>query len=160
MTRKNTEPLGDYLKNRIAVGDTECWEWTASRNKGGYGQAICWLKTHGTILAHRLSYIHFKGPIPVGHDICHTCDNPSCINPDHLWDGTPKENMRDMIRKGRSGKRKGHGAVPEEKYGEIKQKYASGVSIGKLAAEYGVKYDAIFYVCVTLDKRAKESSVS
>lgn len=51
--------------------------------------------------AHRLAFEVYKGPIPTGKDVCHHCDNPPCIEPAHLWDGTAKENLEDMVAKGR-----------------------------------------------------------
>lgn len=68
--------------------------------KNGYGYI-------GRFLAHRVVYEGAFGPIPKGMFICHKCDNPSCINIDHLFMGTPKDNTRDMIRKGRTNPRKG-----------------------------------------------------
>jgi hypothetical protein len=77
-----------------------CWLWTGSVTKsGGYGQ----LSVNGKpVRAHRFIYELLHGPIPVGMRVCHTCDNPPCVRPDHLFLGTPKDNTHDMIRKGRN----------------------------------------------------------
>jgi len=81
-----------------------CWIWNGSVFHNGYGQFHLnnkKIKIH--IRAHRFSYILFKGKIPHNKCVCHSCDNPSCVNPDHLWIGTHKENAVDRVRKGRSG---------------------------------------------------------
>lgn len=78
-----------------------CWTWTGATNKDGYGQINSRNATR-RILAHRLSWmIHFGG-IPSGLFVCHACDNPPCVRPDHLFVGTAMDNMRDMIKKGRA----------------------------------------------------------
>ena len=79
-----------------------CWIWEGIFSHNGYGR---FRLTGGyRIPAHRFSYEIFKGKIPEGLLVLHYCDNPSCVNPDHLWSGTAKENMHDMHKKGRGPK--------------------------------------------------------
>lgn len=75
-----------------------CWIYNGFRNVWGYGR----IKSNGeNTLTHRLSYIHHNGEIPKGMLVCHKCDNPSCINPMHLFLGSNTDNIRDSIKKGR-----------------------------------------------------------
>lgn len=79
-------------------GDNECWEWKAGRDKDGYGQfSVGYVGTR----AHRFSFLLHHGDIPRGMKVCHTCDNPPCANPKHLWLGTADDNNKDMKNKGR-----------------------------------------------------------
>jgi hypothetical protein len=78
-----------------------CWIWTGYR-KPGYRQGYGEVRMDGrTQRAHRVAWKLINGPIPLGLFVLHHCDNPSCVNPDHLWLGTQKENMRDSRIKGR-----------------------------------------------------------
>jgi HNH endonuclease len=94
----------------------ECWEWTGKVGKNGYGTVVKaenGKKMH--LLAHRESYKIFKGEIPTSLNVCHTCDNRKCINPDHLWIGTAKDNIQDAILKGRMKKTTGYKHTEENK---------------------------------------------
>ena len=95
-------PTRFWLK--VAKSDG-CWEWTAGRSTGGYGQFKLYINgRHRTINAHRAGWLLFKGPIPDGMEVCHRCDNPPCVRLDHLFLGTISDNARDMVAKGRHDK--------------------------------------------------------
>lgn len=79
-----------------------CWEWRAALNSAGYGvMASAPGRGAKTVKAHRYSWQMHRGPIPKGMFVCHRCDNPKCVRPDHLFLGTSGDNHSDMVRKGR-----------------------------------------------------------
>lgn len=85
---------------KVAKRDGDgCWEWTANRNNRGYG--LFAVSRGQTRSAHRVSYEMANGPIPDGLYVCHSCDNPPCVRPSHLWLGTNSQNMLDAVKKGR-----------------------------------------------------------
>jgi len=89
-------------RTSIPEPNSGCWIWVAGVWRGRRGLLYGYASFQGrTRLAHRASYEAFKGPIPDGLCVCHACDNTLCVNPDHLWLGTQRDNMRDMTRKGR-----------------------------------------------------------
>jgi len=78
-----------------------CWMWTASVDGGGYGQ-LRWLgRKHSPIKAHRFSFLVENGEIEMGLEVCHSCDNPRCVRPSHLFLGSHQQNMNDAAKKGR-----------------------------------------------------------
>lgn len=94
---KRNKALSRFWK-KVSKTD-HCWIWLGAHNRCGYGMFLVEQgKTRG---AHRWIYEQTYGPIPKDQDICHRCDNRSCVNPAHLWSGTAKENLRDMCLKGR-----------------------------------------------------------
>ena len=112
-----------YLErfNQKVEKTDSCWLWTGAKASNGYG---CMSYNGKSTSAHRLSYLLHKGDIPEGLIICHTCDIPHCVNPDHLWVGTYTQNSHDMLKKNRQGEnmrvkthcRKGHLFTPENTY--------------------------------------------
>lgn len=86
--------------------NTGCWLWAGKLDRDGYGHMhICLDGKWTTTPAHRGMWQLRHGPMPSGKLACHSCDTPSCVNPDHIWPGSPRENTHDCIAKGRSGTR-------------------------------------------------------
>jgi len=124
------------LSNSASADERGCWNWQGYRDKKGYGRCE---DASGEVLAHRLSYMEFVGPIPSGLHILHSCDNPSCINPGHLRAGTNDDNMADRVERDRSHKPKGvlncKAKLTDD---DVRTIRASGLSRAELSLIYGV----------------------
>lgn len=145
----------DYFNKRyMPEPNSGCWLWTGFVNEDGYG-IFCTgsyrAKTRRHIKAHRLAYEIFCGPIPDGKLVCHTCDTPSCVNPDHLFIGSWADNVADMVRKGRNkpggkphpGAKNGNSKLTEADVEAIRQLHKPGARKGPgssatLAKQFGV----------------------
>lgn len=98
---RDTKPIPVHIRFWSYVNKSnECWAWTGSTDEHGYGRISLYVGS-SPLKAHRLSYEMRNGPIPEGMVIRHKCDNPNCVNPDHLEIGTQKDNARDMVERGR-----------------------------------------------------------
>lgn len=95
-----SRPISDRFWEKVQRQDVGCWLWTAARNKDGYGSFNLGMGC-GTYLAHRVAWVLSTGEAPNGLEVCHRCDNPACVRPDHLFLGTHTDNVRDCVTKGR-----------------------------------------------------------
>lgn len=124
-----------------------CWNWLGRIKLDGYADVYY----EGRLqVAHRVSYKVHVGDIPAGMFVCHRCDNRRCVNPAHLFLGTHRENMADMVRKGRQSKARGEHAaaskLTSEKVVAIREGKAAGETVYALAERYGVTHHAIYAV--------------
>ncbi len=129
-------------------GPDACWPWTGVKLRGGYGaiRAVHRGRSRG-LKAHRVAFMLANGEVQDDLMVLHSCDNRVCCNPDHLFQGTHLDNMRDMDRKGRRrgepphrrGERANGARLTEAKVREIRDRYAvGGTTHRKLALRYGV----------------------
>lgn len=128
----------DKFWNKVVKTGT-CWIWRGYKLKSGYG-TVKRVRLHPRpLLAHRYAFYLYHGKFP-DNNCCHTCDNPSCVNPNHLFDATQKDNVKDMIIKGRGlrGSRVGTSKLTEEDVADIKKCLSKGVPQSKIAFMYGV----------------------
>jgi hypothetical protein len=122
----------------------ECWEWQAHRKRSGYGQFT--VAKGDFHVASRVSAA-LREPVPAGTHVCHTCDNPPCVNPAHLFVGTPSENILDSVSKGRANRARGVDH-PDSRLTERDVKYIRTLPrryglIAELARRFGVSDTAI-----------------
>jgi hypothetical protein len=122
------------VMGKVSVGQSGCWEWTAHKDANGYGGIGFSGKKK---LAHRVMYELRNGPIPDGACVCHSCDNPACVNPDHLFLGSHAENMADMASKGRAPKGETHVAAKLTEADVLAIRAETGTQ-QEIAAKYGI----------------------
>lgn len=132
-----TRPLADRFWEKVQRTEDGCWPWTGATYPFGYG-AIG--RGHMRVeAAHRVSWELHHGPIPAGLKVLHRCDNPPCVNPEHLFLGTQADNMRDKQLKGRARKR-----LTTAQVVDILARHTE--SHAALAREYGVTRQAVYWV--------------
>lgn len=124
-------------KVRVNHEDTNaCWHWIGAGKGNGYGSFV-W--DGNATQAHRAAYMLFRGEIPEGHDVCHSCDNRSCVNPDHLFTGTRKRNMEDCAAKGRTtGFHRKH--LKEFQVQEVRRRLNTGLTARQVSKQMGIAY--------------------
>lgn len=128
-----------------------CWLWSGSPTPGGYSQVQVGTRRgqQRPHSGHRISYEHFKGPVPEGMVVRHKCDVRLCVNPDHLEIGTRRDNVQDAKDRGRHAKGEDfrRAKLNERSVKEIRLRYAAGETQPALAKEFGVTQSAVNAVC-------------
>lgn len=131
-----------------------CWEWKGPIAKGGYPVMSC-KRALGSDRGHQASWIIYNGPIPKPMHVCHSCDNPICTNPQHLWLGTFRQNNDDKIAKGRQAKNipphkkgsdNGSSKLNERQVTEIKILLTKGYTSYRLGKDFGVSKTTILRI--------------
>ncbi len=145
-------PIEDRFHEKYEIDAVSgCWNWTAFTSTHGYG--MIWFNKKNS-LAHRVSWMIHNGDIPkkrgIGsHGVCvlHRCDNPKCVNPDHLFLGTHQDNMNDMLNKGRDitfeGEKHGMAKLKIEDVRRIRVLLNSGPTLQEIADEFNVALSTV-----------------
>lgn len=140
----------NFWDNVVKQDGDGCWEWKSAYLGKGYGS---WRPTpgHRPLGAHRVAYELTYGPIPAGPPrlcVCHRCDNPPCVRPDHLFLGTYQDNLDDMVAKGRAlGARNARSRLTDAQVAEILVAYAAGgATMKELGASYGVTWGTVRFI--------------
>ena len=150
-TRCHGQSLQARFLGKVRKTET-CWEWIGAKmGKGlayGYGKIGEGGHRGKSLYAHRLAYELFVGPIPEGMRVLHHCDNPGCVNPQHLFLGTQADNLEDMTMKGRRarGEHQGAAKLTQEQVQEIRERYqahSSEFGSTALGRRYGVSHSII-----------------
>lgn len=137
------QELMDRFDAKISKDVSGCWLWTGAKSKAGYGQ-IRATRKRLTLYAHRVAVERWKGQVPDGMEVCHSCDVRNCVNPDHMFFGTRADNLRDMRKKDRHirGERTCNAVLRDAAVREIRRK-AGRVSNRSIAVSLGVCHTTI-----------------
>lgn len=129
-----------FMQKVALIPFHSCWEWTGTRFNSGYGRFFD--RHFKTQLAHRIAYQIFKGEVLDNLIVMHSCDNKTCVNPQHLFSGTNKDNTQDMISKGRKypqlGSTNPQSSLDETQVLKIRAEYNAGAVQQQLAVKFGV----------------------
>jgi len=128
-------PIEDRIKNKFKVDpNNNCWIWQGFKDKDGYGSIIINQKMNKP---HRVMWEIHNGPIPEGINVLHKCDNPPCVNPDHLFLGSQKDNIQDCIKKDRfvRGEKNGRAKLTKNKVIKI---YYDNRKYAEIAKDFSV----------------------
>jgi hypothetical protein len=150
----------DRLMKKVEKRQDGCWIWNGAKTgntERAYGVISIKSVRVAPMLVHRVVYESRFGPVPDGLDVCHSCDNRLCVNPDHLWTGTRKQNMQDCASKGRHWSQTGKYSPPkgsshpmarinEDDVVEIRKLHSSGKSMAEIGRAFGVTKTSVWQI--------------
>jgi len=144
----NTQIIRFWAKVRVK-SPTDCWPWDASLNSNGYGR----FRVHPhNFIASRVAYRISHGSIPRGMEICHSCDNPKCCNPNHFFLGTHRDNIRDAVAKGRmthvgpKGMDSCRAKLSDQQVNEIRRRLSDGHRQRDIARSFGIGKTTVAHI--------------
>ena len=143
------KPIAERFAQKT-VWDGDCLIWTGVLDRHGYGKIMIGRKEFG---AHRIAYIEANSleSLPSSVFVCHTCDRRACVNPQHLFAGSAKDNTMDMVRKGRKvtlrDDRHPNTKIPHSERHVIKLLRSNGETLTNIASRYGVSFQTISDIC-------------
>lgn len=150
--RERSYPATEQVRDQLAAmaehyAADACWVWVGLRDKDGYGRVKP--NETGTTRAHRIAFVVTNGSIPSGLHVCHRCDNPPCVNPAHLFLGTPADNTHDAVHKGRMahGERHHLSKLTVSQVRQIRESRAARhTPVRELARVFGVSKSNIEFI--------------
>lgn len=153
LNRRHPGNITAVFFERIAFGGSDCWYWVGNRNHDGYGY-FCHADNYGydENLAHRLSWVLLKGPIPAGVKVLHRCDVRACVNPEHLFLGSQADNVYDMVAKKRhlafprAGEANVKAKLTDAQVIEIRRAFAAGETTLSLAERFNIFRSSIYKI--------------
>lgn len=138
---RSWRPVEERLWARLKISDSGCWEWQGGKDQDGYG-ALRWGWEQR---AHRVAYWIARGSYDRSLQVLHTCDNPACCNPNHLFLGTAADNNRDMVQKGRA-KPGNVGKLSSDDVRLARRLVSNGVSQRQVGFMLGISWKQIWKI--------------
>lgn len=138
------KPFIERFWSKIKITNT-CWIWTGARHDYGYGLTNFF---QYQLYTHKVSWQLTYGEIPKGKLVCHKCDNPPCVRPTHLFIGSPKDNIQDMIKKGRNriGEKVVQAKLSPNQVRRIRKLHGPGMGYIRLSHKFGVSASQIHHI--------------
>ena len=146
-TKRPYISLKDRFWKRVEKGtNSGCWFWKGAKDRRGYGHLGRGGKDTKNYMAHRVSYEIHIGIIPEGLIICHSCDNPNCVNPFHLFAGTNSDNQKDSFNKGRhnmKGESHPNSTLTTQDALSIRELHTNGVKSSQIAPAFNITHQTV-----------------